>query len=392
MFPCKILFMKTKLFFSITFLLIHLSPSLQAQLCEVQKTPSQYLEVRKLVEDKISSFSNSKVIAKKADETLSKLIAAKSPMINVWMQNRGLYSKSEDEIVKEWRIYFARNFILSKYPHNEKNLDQEIVSLFETISKQIALKTFQEKLQKLFSQAQKQSLTAIQKFPLTDDQKKKISTRIESIKLYWMKDFKNSKMNKLPLEYLEWGIAYDPMANEINIGLEALTYPNDETYLAVFSHEIGHSIDSCRWSHFFEGAWPFEPIGECLRKPESVGAQKRDDSKMDLLVKANKELAESMKKNPTCNKVGYPPMNLQADQLPEAFADWFSAEVMALMPDIKVNQLRSDLCENKKLQDGSSYPTNDLRLNAIYLTQPGLRSKLPISKNKASLYCTWNSK
>jgi hypothetical protein len=361
-----------------------------AVVCEKYKAPKIYTDTKSKVDKKINEFSNKKAIAQRADETLAKLIAAKSPIISSWMNKRSLNSKSEDEIVREWRSYFARNFILTKYPHGDVNIDKAIDSLMMDINKTFANKNFKDRLKSLFEKSKKQSLKTIMSFPIGDEQKKKISLRVQSIQLYWMKDFKTSKFSSLPMDYLDWGIAYDPVANEINIGINSLSYPNDETYLAVFSHEIGHSFDSCRWGAYFEGAWPFESIGECLRKDESVGAKKRDDSKMDLLVKANKELALSLKANLTCNKLGYPSSGLQADQLPESFADWFSTETMASFDVLKTSQLRADLCDEKELSEGSSYPSNDLRLRAIYYTHPKLKDKFSNTKQSTFKYCGWD--
>lgn len=358
--------------------------------CDRYQTPKIYTDTKSKVDEKIRFFSNKKDIAQRADDTLSRLIAAKSSTISTWMSKRNLNSKSENEIVREWRSYFARNFILTKYPHDEVSINKAIDSLMEDINKLFVNKTFQSKLESLFEKSKKQSLITINSFPIADEQKKKISLRIESMRLYWMKDFKSSKFSNLPMDFLDWGIAYDPVANEINIGINSLAYPNDETYLAVFSHEIGHSFDSCRWGTYFEGSWPFEKIGECLRKTESVGAKKRDDSKMDLLVKANKELALSLKANSTCNKLGYPPIGLQADQLPESFADWFSAETMASIDGLKTSELRADLCDSKELNEGSSYPPNDLRMKAIYFVHPKLKDKSVDSKKSTFIYCGWN--
>lgn len=375
-----------KIFIFSLFLLAHSQQSF-ATSCDKYQAPKIYTDTKSKIDEKIKVFSNKKSIAQRADDSLSKLIAAKSPVISSWMNKRSLNSKSEDEIVREWRSYFARNFILTKYPHGDASIDKDIESLMVEINKFFAKKDFQNKLESLFEKAKKQSLVTIKSFPIDDEQKKKISLRVEAIRLYWMKDFKTSKFSSLPMDYLDWGIAYDPVANEINIGINSLSYPNDETYLAVFSHEIGHSFDSCRWGAYFDGNWVFEKIGDCLRKTESVGAKKRDDSKMDLLVRANKELALSLKANPTCNKLGYPPSGLQSDQLPESFADWFSAETMASIDGLKTSQLRADLCDGKELSEGSSYPPNSLRLSAIYFTHPKLKDK---SKESAYLYCGWD--
>jgi hypothetical protein len=92
------------------------------------------------------------------------------------------------------------------------------------------------------------------------------------------------------------------------------------------------------------------------------------------------ELAQAMKLNPTCNKTNYPPPGLQADQLPEVFADWFSAETMAQLHLLTIANLRSDLCDNKTLNEGSSYLNNRDRLEKIYFANPLLNDAIQNSK------------
>lgn len=362
----------------------------QATFCNNYHSPQAYIEIKSKIDEKIRIFANKKSVAQRADELLSKLITAKSPVIKRWLNKRNFNEKKDDEIAREWRDYFARNFILTKYPHGDAHVDKDIETLMNEINKFYTNKVFQKKLQALFEKSKKSSMTVVKSFPIGEEQKKQIIERIEAIKLYWAKDFKSSKFKQLPLDFLDWGIAYDPIANEINIGVNSLSYPNDETYLAVFNHEIGHAFDSCRWGAFFQGEWPFQKIGDCLRSSKSVEAKKRDDSKMDLLAKENKELALSLKLNLTCNKLGYPPIGLQSDQLPESFADWFSAETMATIEDLKTSTLRTDLCESKELNSGSSYPTNELRLNAIYFSHPKLKLTRPDLKESSYQYCGWN--
>lgn len=244
-------------------------------------------------------------------------------------------------------------------------------------------------MEALFAKAKDHSLQAVKSMPIKDEQKRKIITRIEGIRLYWMKEFKTSKFKRLPMDFLDWGVAYDPITNEINIGINSLAYPNDETLLSVLAHEMGHSFDSCRWTAFFDGDWPFQKIGDCLRGPGSVAAKRRDDSQIEKLARENKELAASLKANPTCNKLDYPPAGLQADQLPESFADWFATEVLVKIKGLKFSALRVDLCEKKELQVGSSYPSNDLRLNAIYFAHPEIKKTRSDLKSSTYSYCSW---
>lgn len=361
----------------------------EASFCGTYHPPKRYTEMKTKLEEKIKAFSGKKPIAGKADEILAKLIKAKSPVLMGWLNKRNLESKSDGETIREWRQYFAQNMVLTKYPQGDPTIDKEIEVLMDSVNQLFSDKKFQEKLERLFLKSKESSVAAIKTMPIKEDQRKKIIARIESIHLYWMKDFATSKFKKTPLEFLDWGIAYDPVANEINIGVNSLAYPNDETYLAVFAHEIGHAFDSCRWVAFFEGEWPFQKIGECLRSPESVQAKKRDDSKLELLAKENKDLATSLKINPTCNKLGYPPAGLQADQLPESFADWFSAEAIASTKEMKLSDLRIDLCEKKELMEGSSYPANEIRLKGIYFAQPQIKAGNADFKSNSYRYCGW---
>lgn len=309
------------------------------------------------------------------------------------MKNHTTESSSEEDIVRAWREYFARGFILSNYPQENAALNKEIETLVDSITADFAKKSFQERMQKYFEKTKAAALETVKAFPIA--QKDKILARIKSIKLYWPLNFKQARNNKIPLDIIEWGIAYDPPANEINMGVNAMAYPNSETYLAVFAHEIGHSFDSCRWSSMIapKVAWPFQKVGDCLRSEKSVGAKTRDDKLLNPLIQQKKistELATSLKENPTCNKLGYPPIGVQADQLPETFADWFSAEVMARLNVEDVSNLRSDLCENHDLNSGSSYVSNRARLINIYFAQPRLKTRLPSQDLEKNTYCGLN--
>jgi len=352
--------------------------------------PVAYTAMQSDLDKKIEVFANSKPIATQGDALFSKLIAAKSPVIAGWFKKRNLQGKSENEIVKAWRIYFAQNFILSKYPQNDPKIDSEIEKLVDqSLATHLDTK-FKERMEMLFAIAQKAAVETIESYKI--QRGPAIVKRINAVKLYWPKDFKTARNNAVPLDLLRWGIAFDPLPNEINFGLEALSYPNDATYLAVFAHEIGHTIDSCRWGAFFEGPWPFEALGECLRSSQSVGAKKRDDSKIDSLVKSGKltnELATALKQNPTCTKLTYPPLGTQADQLPESFADWFSAEAVSRIKDIDLNQVRADLCEKRVLQHGSSYPSNLDRIEKIYFMQPVIKDKIKRPDSTSVKYCSF---
>ena len=367
-------------------LLIKQTSSMAAEFCHNYQPPLSAQKTRQGIDLEIQKFAGQKRIVERADQTLSDLIKAKSPMISSWILKRNLQDQSEDQIAKEWREYFAKNFILSKYPQGDKDIDNEVEALVDQILQKNLTSSFRTRAEKLFERAKAAALLTIDELPLAE--KPQAIDRIKSIKLYWPRSLKSSRNNSVPLDIIDWSVAYDPKPNEINIGVQALSYPNDETMMAVFAHEIGHSIDSCRWGMFLKREWPFQKVGDCLRSAKSVGAKKRDDSILAKITpqhNISQDLIRELQQNPTCNKVGYPPVGLQADQLPESFADWFSAEVMSRVKGIDTTKLRQDLCENKTLVAGTSYPANSDRLQKIYLAHPKLKRP---TDPETSTYCT----
>lgn len=356
-----------------------------APVCENYQPSKSFKKIEEAINKKIEQFANKKVVASQADRTLSKLIEAKSPVLSTWIKKRNLSDKSDEEIVKAWRVYYARTFVLMTYPQEDKNLNTESEKLVDDILKTAMTKSYRGRMERLFKKTKTEAIKTVQNLAIAERQKDKIIARIKAIKLYWPKDLRSARNNAIPLDLIEWGIAYDPVPNEINMGVQSLAYPNDETYMAVFAHEMGHSMDSCRWGAFFSEPWAFEKVGECLRSDKSVAAKKRDDGPLDQMLKEGKvkeNFVQMMKQNPTCNKLVYPPAGVQADQLNESFADWFSTEVMARTKNIKVSKLRQDLCEEKALVAGSSYPSNSDRLNLIYLAHPSFKKKTTLLDNK----------
>jgi hypothetical protein len=384
-YQCEVTFY-SRIFFLFILLVQILSFNASAvEICQTQYTlPTDYLKVQAAIDQKIGEFSNLPAFAKKADALLSKLITAKSPVIITWINKRNLQTKSEEEVIREWRKYFALNFIIAKYPYKETELDLPIEFLFGTINKLFLQDGLQQKMESLFKKTQTNAMELIKAYKFEKTLESQINTRIQNIKIYWAGALKDSKFKNQPLEFLDWGIAYDPVNNEINMGVHALAYPNEETFLAVFSHEIAHSFDSCRWGAYFVGNWPFEKIAKCLRSSDSAGAKPRDDTKLPALItegKITNELAEALKLNPTCNKREYPPLGTQADQLPETFADWYSAEAMAQMHLPVTANIRTDLCADKTLNDGSSYLGNRDRLEKIYFANPKLNPYLNLNSS-----------
>ncbi len=357
-------------------------------ICQDHVYPDHYLKMKSDIDKKLENFSNSRVIAKHADRMILKLIESKSPFIDSWYKKRNFKGKNEEQVTKSWRQYYTRSFILMKYPQGDKELDSAVEKLVDNMLKNNFNEIFKRKLQKDFIRTQSLAIETIKKMNLP--QSKAILEKIKLIKLYWPSQLKSARNNSIPLDLIDWGIAYDPISNQINIGLNSFSYGNDETLIAVFAHEIGHSFDSCRWKAFFEGPWPFEKVGQCLRSEKSVGAKLRDDGQLEAFKNSKKITAELMlglKENPTCNKLAYPTDGIQADQLSETFADWFSAEVISSFKNLDVKKLRLDLCEDQSLVEGSSYPANQLRLSKIYYAHPVINKLLNIIEDNTS-YCS----
>ncbi|MCB0378742.1 MAG: hypothetical protein KDD33_09640 [Bdellovibrionales bacterium] len=370
------------------FLLVILTAFGQTDYCKDKNwVAPHYADLQKKIDDKLAQSAHLVPIAKEADQVLSKLIQAKSPILFNWLEKRQLMSAKEEEIAKKWRQYYLENFILSEFPNKNEKINAAVEGTFQSINQTAFKDSFKKRAEKLFKQAKADSLKVVNGWLIDEKAKKEISERLGATELYWFHGLKGSKFEKMPLEFLKWGVAYDPIPNHINMGVQSLRYKSDSTLYSVFAHELGHAFDSCRWGAFFKSKNPFEKLHQCLRSQESTKAQKRDDSKLEELKKSGKlpiEVAQSLVANPTCNRTFYPPIGLQQEQILEVFADWFAAEVVAVSPYLD-DQVRADLCEFKELNPGSSYISNQDRLEKIYFTQPKIQAALKVATN--AKYC-----
>ena len=312
-------------------------------------SPPQFTNITQKIEQKLKMASNHPPIAKEADLILSKLIKAKSPVVLSWLQKRNLLKELDEKIAREWRKYYLENFIFYRYPVKNKKVNQYIEKLFDDINKISFSERFKSKSKKLFESAQDDALKVIQAWNLEEKDKKTLLKRVEDIRLYWFHKLQHTKYEKIPLEFVRWGVAYDPATNEINMGIQSLQYANDSTLYSVFAHEIGHAFDPCRWQPFLQSQVPYQKLITCLRSNKSTAAKKRDDSKMKEML-AKKQLsvreAQGMKLNPLCNRSFYPPVGTQQEQILEVFADWFATEVIAISKHLNGN-MRTDLCRKK---------------------------------------------
>lgn len=356
----------------------------RAELCKSVKRGHQFESTKRIIDQKLYQFASSKTIAPLADETLSKLAKAQSPTLIEWGKKRNINPQNEPEkFAKEWRSFFATQFIISKYPTKMEDIDRGIESFFD----QLQTDLFDEKnvtyFKKEFQKAKDLSIQKIQSSPLDLQSKNKIIQKIQDLKIYFPSKLSGSKFEKNILEFFNWGFAYDPKTNEINLGLDVFKY-NEQNMKVALLHEIAHSFDSCRWSQNEDSTWPFEKIGLCLRK----FTLSRDDSKLNDLKTTGyltEEEFQFFKKNTTCHNTKYPPTGFQKDQLTETFADWFSAFAME---NEKIDfHFRDDLCEERILEPGSSYLSNTDRLYKIYLSNKKFSS---LRKSKSDEFrCTF---
>lgn len=347
----------------------------------------KYEALQNSIDQKIAQSANLVTVAKEADAVLSKLLSSKSPIIMNWFEKRNLLNEPEEKIAKEWRKYYLENFILTKYPTPHADLNSSVESLFNDINELSFNAEDKKKTTKLFQEAQNKSIEVVKTWKIDEETKKEIISKISTIKLYWFEKLKGSKYQNIPLEFIKWGVAYDPVTNEINLGVQAKRYGSDATLFSVLVHEIGHSFDPCRWSAFFKQKNPFDKLYSCLRDEKSAGAKPRDDSRMqEMLDKKflNQAMVDSLKSNPTCNRTIYPPTGTQKDQLLEVFADWFAAEVVAESTYL-TSDLRKDLCNDQDLSEGSSYLSHKDRLEKIYFAHPKVQKAL--KQKPSAKYC-----
>lgn len=221
---------------------------------------------------------------------------------------------------------------------------------------------------------------------------------------------KNIKQVKLVTE----DCLNDPTLANANFNGNKVTYCNGNflvkpslfEQIAVLAHELGHSLEPCK---FDQTTYYFSKIETCLRDEKSAGAVSWGFSDIEQFHKKCTYLESACEKglslacqdftrhgcleeSPRCLK----------DQINESFADWFSAEVFSVM--LKNNHfIKSNMPENQFI-DGlksivsstcrssysieSIYPQPATRYNKILLAHPDIRHKMGCNKvNTDILYC-----
>ena len=120
-------------------------------ICNSNYTPPQeYLLLKSQIDREVRVFSISPAVASKADQLFSTLIKAKSPVLISWLKKRNLQNKNETKIIKTWRLYFANQFMLSKYPQKYPQVNLKIEKLFNKINELYKTKAYQKRINKLF--------------------------------------------------------------------------------------------------------------------------------------------------------------------------------------------------------------------------------------------------
>lgn len=363
---------------------------------QAELTSFSYSDAKTEIENSLKIAAQAKPLADVADQTLSKLILAKSDAITRWVNLPEHQEMSDAEIVRKWREYFLSSIVLTSPSHPDRGVQQQVRGLFKEISRRTFPYSVRSQIRKQFEYWKKFALQRVDQFNLDRGTKTSLKARLRETRLIFLEDlnYGSPREDKVPAEFLFDGLAYHPLSNSIQVGVQTLKYVDPESLGPALIHEMAHSFDACRWQAFLSKVEnPFTPIFECLRSDESVGAKKRDDSDLEDFEKEGKltsDEVKALKLNPTCNLKSYPAGDLQRDQLNEVFADWFSADVLALDPKFK-NRVRPDLLEKIDLPKGSSYIANEDRLNRIYLGQPELRKRfLPEnSDSKAPKYCSF---
>jgi hypothetical protein len=337
-----------------------------------KKIEEKKLEIRNYNQKELDKFSLITPIQQESELILKKLIDAKSPMLLSWISDRKLDPSKPELLAMEWFKYYSKKFIIGSYSKNTPEIDNEIDLLFSRLLKYNFPTERQNKINSIFGKQKSLAINKIKSYPFSKIDQDALIKKISEIKIYWPTSLKDSKFKNHPLEFFDWSLAYDPKSNEINIGLNSPYYDENSMQVSLL-HEIAHSFDSCRWSQNNSTPNPFEKVSNCLRE----FAAKRDDSKLEYLFK-EKKLSETefnfFKANPTCNNSIYPPIGIQADQLPETFADWFAAE--AIEVSAINSKFRNELCTDTELNPGSSYLKNRDRYFKIYLANKKIQKSL----------------
>ena len=349
---------------------------------------TEYSELTKKAEKKFANAGNLATIASEADSVLAKLIANKSPVLVNWLQERELDSAKEDQIAKAWRLYYFHKFVVDRYPTDNKAINRSLEGLLKDMDDMAFDQSFKSKLEKILTTVKKDAKRRFLSWPIKQKDKQSITHRIDTVQLRWFKGLASSPYANKPLSYLASSLSYDPSKHQIHVGMKTKSYPTDASLYSVLAHEIAHSFDSCQWGLYIKGDFPFKKVESCMRALEGIHVKVRDDSHMKQAILddvISKEMSQSLQQNPTCSLPQYPPRGVQKDQWPEAFSDWFAAEMFAFGHE-RIKELpRPDLCRDFKANPTSSLLSPLDRLLKIYLAQPKLAALWP--QDPAPTYC-----
>ncbi len=369
------------------------SVALAATPCDSQTAVApEYKDVQKQIDDKLATAGNLATIAEEADGVLSKLIAAKSPILMTWLKDRQLMSADEIEIAKAWRLYYLHKFVLDRYPTDNAAINRSVNALFSQ-AHDIALdQNLKTRLAGVLEAVKKDAKRLVLTWEVPKKDKQSIIHRIDTVQLAWFSSLETSPFKSNPMSFLSHGLDYNANKHQIFVGVKTRSLASDANFYTALAHELSHAFDPCHWGLFIKGPSPFSHLENCLRNPQGAAAKKRDDGSLIKALKGqmiSKEMAQSLQQNPTCNTDQYPPQELQKDQLNEAFADWFAAEVFATSSYNK-HFPRPDLCRDQKPDLHGEQLANDLRLQRIYLAHPAIAKVW--SPDSPTVYCSLTEK
>ena len=154
--------------------------SLASEFCQAQQSAKP--NSNEFIDQQLKYYSNQKIFSEEADETLTKLIKAKSDLLSRWMAKEENQNITESTLVKNWRLYYFKNIILTQYPLKNKKMNLQIESLSRNLQKKLLPPSQKSKLEKIFLKSQAAAIKTIQNYKLKSE--KEIIDKIKTLQLY----------------------------------------------------------------------------------------------------------------------------------------------------------------------------------------------------------------
>jgi hypothetical protein len=204
------------------------------------KSDTHFAALEKKVYEELHKAAHLTPIAKKADDSLSKLISVKSPVLLTWLNDRKLMQAQEEAIAKEWRQYYLTNMILKSYPESSTDIREGINETFKRIQTLSFADSFKKLVTDRFAEVKKQSLVAIESSKAPNYKQQLLA--LEKIQLLWLEQLDNSPYEKAPLDYLEKGIHFDPDLQILKVGIQINRYRTPTSLNRVLASELSQAL------------------------------------------------------------------------------------------------------------------------------------------------------